>query len=144
MPIEPSTWSRVRAFLPAMVAVACAALAGCGPPGTVVTGVVTLDKRPVADALVEFYPVSGRGSVSVVTTDAAGRYRVNAAPTEMSVVIRATEKLGMKTSANGPPMMEFRNLLPERYNLHATTPLKAVPVRHKTVTIDFNMTSSGE
>lgn len=130
-------------MLPA-VAFTCATVAGCGSSATVLTGVVTLNENPVPGALVEFYPVSGRGSVIVATTDAAGRYRAKVSPTPMSVVIHKTESLGIKPSKNGPPVVDFRNLLPERYNVHATTPLKAEPVEHKTITIDLKMTSSGE
>jgi hypothetical protein len=62
------------------VAAACLLLAGgCSrserPPLGTVTGTVTLDGRPLADAVVAFTP-EGPGRTSLGTTDAAGRYRL--------------------------------------------------------------------
>jgi hypothetical protein len=62
------------------VAAACLLLAGgCTrtelPPLGTVTGTVTLDGRPLADAVVAFTP-EGPGRTSLGTTDAAGRYRL--------------------------------------------------------------------
>lgn len=54
-----------------------ACLLGCGdasPPLTPVSGRVTLDGRPLADAVLEFVPASG--SPSFGRTDARGRYEL--------------------------------------------------------------------
>lgn len=61
------------------VAVCLLLAGGCSrperPPLGTVTGTVTLDGRPLADALVAFTP-EGPGRTSLGTTDAAGRYRL--------------------------------------------------------------------
>ncbi len=69
-------------FRPCMIPVAavCLLLAGgCTradrPPLGTVTGTVTLDGRPLADAMVAFTP-EGPGRTSLGTTDATGRYRL--------------------------------------------------------------------
>lgn len=57
--------------------VAALSLGGCsggGPTLGSVTGTVTLDGRPLADADVEFAPREGRGSIGV--TDGQGRYEL--------------------------------------------------------------------
>jgi hypothetical protein len=134
--------SRFRMMHLAPAAVCLALLAGCGRPATVITGVVTLDEELVPNALIELFPLSGRGKVSVATTDASGRYRAVVTPTEMSVVIYATKLLGTKRDVGGMPTPDVHNLLPTRYNSHKTSPLKAVPVEQQTVTVDFNMSSA--
>ena len=44
---------------------------GCGQPQTVLTGLVTLDGKPIAGANLEFFPINGVGRVSVTETDAS-------------------------------------------------------------------------
>ena len=71
-----------RSSLPAVMAVGLLAtalcLAGCGgggqPDVAPVTGTVTLDSTPLAGAMVEFTPESGKASRAV--TDAEGRYEL--------------------------------------------------------------------
>lgn len=50
---------------------------GCGgdgrPPRVPVSGVITVDQKPVAEAAVMFLPVAG-GRPAIGTTDAAGRF----------------------------------------------------------------------
>ena len=59
-------------FLCAMVLV----IAGCGgdPNLATVTGKVTLDGEPLADAFLTFFPTGGEGSTSAGVTDANGEY----------------------------------------------------------------------
>lgn len=56
-----------------------AATGGCGsggPPLAEVTGTVTLDGKPVPNAVVIFNPVAAGGSTSLGKTDAQGNYRL--------------------------------------------------------------------
>jgi len=94
--------------------------AGCSgnkdlPPLGTVTGVVTLDGKPLADANVAFAPEHGR--TSIARTDAAGRYELyydgphkGAAVGRHRVIITAT------------PSMDEANpiLVPARYNAQTT------------------------
>lgn len=55
------------------------AVMGCGPGGPKlvdVTGTVTLDGKPVANAIVTFNPDFAGGSNSLGRTDASGKYRL--------------------------------------------------------------------
>lgn len=121
-------------------------LVGCGPPATVVTGLVTLDGQPVLNASLEFFPVSGNGRVSFTKTDAYGRYQVAVSPTRLKVVITATKADGKEKhpyDPGGPLVDRVVSALPARYGFQEKTPLVAEPVEGKTTTIDFPLTGSG-
>jgi len=133
------------AFARAGVAVATLlVIAGCSPPATVITGLVSLDGAPLSQATLEFFPVSGRGKVSFATTDQTGRYRADVSPTKLTVVVTAT-KVGGKApnpfDPNGEPIDRMVNAVPERFSYEEKTPLTADPVEGKTTTIDFALTS---
>ena len=120
-------------------------VAGCGQPATVLEGLVSLDGQPVANASIEFFPVSGKGRVSFTASDSTGRYRVDVWPTKLSVVITATKidgKVQDPYAAQGQMMDRVVNALPEKYGYQEKTPLVAEPVEGKTTTIDFALTSS--
>lgn len=54
-------------------------LTGCGKSGpklAEVEGTVTLDGKPLADVMLEFQPLGGKGSPSVGYTDKNGRFRL--------------------------------------------------------------------
>ncbi|MFN3193164.1 MAG: carboxypeptidase-like regulatory domain-containing protein [Aureliella sp.] len=60
-----------------IVALNCILLCGCGGSNlTKVSGTVTLDGKPVADAIVSFVPDTGEGPTSVGSTDSSGKYTV--------------------------------------------------------------------
>ena len=103
------------------------------PPLGTVSGVVTLDGQPLADATVFFTP-DGRGRTSIGTTGPDGRYRLaylrdiaGANPG------RHTVRITTAGEAGGPER------LPNRY--HARTVLEAT-VRNGTNTCDFALTSA--
>lgn len=120
-------------------------LAGCGKPATEIAGTVTLDGAPLPDAVLDMFPISGVGKVSVATTDAGGRYRAVVSPGRLSVVILAARVVGQMPDATGGGMIDARkSIVPKRYESHDTTPLVAEPVEGQTTTIDFTLTSSGQ
>ena len=59
-------------------AATCLLLSGCGTKLHEVSGVVTLDGQPVAEAGVMFQPTAG-GPVASGTTDAAGKFTLQCA-----------------------------------------------------------------
>lgn len=137
--------TRPSASVLRMVAAALIAVAGCGKPTTAITGLVTLDRNPVPNASLEFFPVSGKGRVSVTKTDATGRYRVAVWPTPLKVIVTATKIDGKVQDPYGPDgqtMDRVVNALPENYGYQEKTPLTAEPVEGKTTTIDFSLESS--
>ncbi len=117
---------------------------GCGQPQTVLTGLVTLDGKPIAGADLEFFPINGVGRVSFTETDASGRYRVTVAPTPISVTIIAIEVVGKIPDPAFPGSMidDARDVFPQQYASHETTPLSAEPVAGQTTTLDFALTST--
>jgi hypothetical protein len=139
--------SPVRQFSrsgPGLLALAVVLLTGCGGPATVITGLVTLDGQPVAQAVLEFFPVSGKGRVSFTKADETGRYRVTVSPTKLSVVVTATKVDGQQQNPydpDGPLIDRIINYLPSRYGYQEKTPLKVDPVENETTTIDLALTS---
>ena len=117
---------------------------GCGQPQTVLTGLVTLDGKPIAGANLEFFPINGVGRVSVTETDASGRFRVTVAPSALSVTVIAIEVVGKIPDPAFPGSMidDARDVFPQEYASHETTPLTAEPVEGQTTTIDFALTST--
>ena len=117
---------------------------GCGQPQTVLTGLVTLDGKPIAGANLEFFPINGVGRVSVTETDASGRFLVTVAPSALSVTDIAIEVVGKIPDPAFPGSMidDARDVFPQEYASHETTPLTAEPVEDKTTTIDFPLTSA--
>ena len=119
---------------------------GCGQPQTVLTGLVTLDGKPIAGADLEFFPINGVGRVSFTETDASGRYRVTVAPTPLSVTVTAIEVVGKIPDPVFPGSMtdDARDVFSQEYASHETTPLSADPVAGQTTTLDFAVTSASE
>ncbi len=123
------------------------ALAGCGSPATVITGLVTLDGKPVPRAALEFFPVSGKGRVSFTKADDAGRYRATVFPTKLSVVVTAAKVDGQEKNPydpDGPLIDRIINYLPAQYGYQEKTPLTADAVENQTTTIDFALTSDAK
>ena len=118
--------------------------AGCGRPATVITGVVSLDGRPLQDAGLEFFPVSGKGRVSFARTDAEGRYRATVSPSPQKVIVTALKVDGKQRNPfdpDGPLIDRFVDALPPAYSHQEQTPLVAEPAEGQTKTIDLAITS---
>jgi hypothetical protein len=89
---------------------------GCGPSGPALSpaeGTVTLDGRPVPNALVTFAPKDGTGSPSNGLTDAAGNYklrfnrdRYGVLPGAHNVTVEV-EKVSAEDVPEGEPVPEF-------------------------------------
>lgn len=119
--------------------------AGCGRPATVIQGVVSLDGRPLQDAGLEFFPVSGKGRVGFARTDAEGRYRAAVSPTPLKVIVTALRVDGKQKNPfdpDGPLIDRFVDALPPAYSHQEQTPLVAEPVEGQITTIDFAITPS--
>jgi len=88
-----------------------------------VNGHVTLDGKPLADAVVEFQPANGRASIG--TTDSSGYYelqytldRDGAIPGEHTVRI-TTERYASGGEGSSPLVEARKELLPARYNVES-------------------------
>ena len=115
------------------IAVFAPGAVGCSkssrPPLGIVSGAVTLDGRPLTDALVLFTP-DGPGRTSRATTDAGGRYELAYLRDIMGADLgRHVVRITTASDENGG-----RERLPKRY--HSATTLEAT-VEPGTNAIDF-------
>jgi hypothetical protein len=116
-------------------------LAGCGGPEHPdvgrVSGVVTLDGQPLAEATVMFQPTTGRASIA--TTDSAGKYSLTYLDGVPGAIL-GPHKVIIRTEIPGedgqPPIAKEK--LPTKY--HDLTELTA-EVKPGTNTFDFPLTS---
>lgn len=105
---------------------------GCGGPKLLpVTGVVTLDGEPVAEAGVMFLPIE-QGPATGGTTDAAGRFqltttnRLGVAPGGYHVTVTKREVTGGGMfDVGGPKSQKIKWFVPEKYSKPETSGLEA-------------------
>lgn len=114
-----------------------------------VSGTVTLDGEPLAEATIVFQPATGRPSFAV--TDNSGRYELQySAATKGAKLGR--HQVQISTYQEGDPAVEepeFQEPKPERvparYNVNAAdNPELSVEVTAGSNTIDFSLSSEGE
>lgn len=135
-------------------------IAGCGKgvvqpdPSVVVTGVVTMDGKPLAKATVRFVPEDGakQGFGGAGITDSAGKYElrslvgedaaVGTPPGKYKVIITKMVKPdGSVADMMEPPMMSgARESIPLRYSDTASSSLTET-VASSGGTFDFELTS---
>ena len=121
-------------------------LMGCGGPGNVaeVSGQVTFDSQPLADATVQFQPIAGN-SPSAAITDSSGHYTLRyTRETEGAEIGEHTVTISTYLSGNEdaePPRPAVPEKLPQKYN--AKTELKAT-VKAGSNTLDFPLESKGK
>ena len=115
--------NRMRCVLCFVVLCCLVGLSGCGGGGreTVeVTGTVTLDGQPVADAAVMFSGPDG-GSPATTMTDATGHFTVQAAPGSNGVAVSKLQTSG-NAAVGGDGLMPAtgavavpQSLVPKKY-----------------------------
>lgn len=122
------TLARTRVLTPLLWLAALTLWAGCGKngPATVpVTGVVTLDGSPVAEAGVMFAGPEGGSPMSAVT-DAQGQFHLNALVGVNLVAVSKTKQVGgaaakpagdepMLMPASAVPTVEPQWIVPKKY-----------------------------
>jgi hypothetical protein len=97
-----------------------AMITGCAPQGPVtvqVTGTVTLDGEPVEGATVGFRPTEGTPGTG--TTDASGKFTLNATPGQNGVAVYKSEVVGEVAAADEETTateIETKSLLPIKYS----------------------------
>lgn len=118
-------------------------LAGCGGPEHPevgrVSGVVTLDGQPLAEATVMFQPTEGRASIA--TTDSAGKYSLiylDGVPGAKLGAHKAIIRTEIPGEDGQPPIAKEK--LPKKY--HEQTELVA-DVKPGSNTFNFELTSQG-
>lgn len=119
-----------------------------------VEGLVTLDGKPLVDAVVSFVPkTSGMGEDAAGRSNAKGIYKVSslrglpekgAMEGDYAITVSKSEKVDLavpKMTLDGEPItFEMKNILPSDYKDPAKTPLSAKVVKGKN-RIDLNLKS---
>jgi hypothetical protein len=126
------------------------ALGGCGSGGLAsVSGTVTLDGKPLANALVNFQPLDGEDSAraSAGTTDAEGRYSLRLVLTNKAGAVVGKHRVSIGTlttdDTDPPPNKPLpKDPIPARYNAKSELTFE-VPAGG-TRTADFALTSGTE
>ena len=130
--VSPITWVFVA------VAVCCVAGCGGGDLGRV-SGTVTLDGQPLADALVSFYPEDGRPSMG--TTDADGNYDLSFTPTEAGAmignhIVRITVAQVEGEGEEGGRLP--KETIPAKYNSKSELKAEVKPGKNRNVNFDLS------
>lgn len=111
----------MRQLISGLLVAVAAAVSGCGGGTASVSGVVTLDGKPVEGASVSFAPVSGDGGGiggSYGKTDAQGRYELRTVVGDRSGAAPGKHKVTISLSKPDPknPEGAEKNLIPAKYN----------------------------
>ena len=116
-------------------------LAGCGGPEHPevgrVSGVVTLDGQPLAEATVMFQPTKGRASIA--TTDSAGKYSLiylDGVPGAMLGAHKVIIRTEIPGEDGQPPIAKEK--LPKKYHDHTELTAEVKPGSN---TFDFELKS---
>jgi len=107
------------------------AASGCGPHYHPVSGRITLDKQPLADAGVMFHPKAA-GPVGSAVTDANGNFQLvmanhsGALAGDYVVTVIKQKVTGVRSDESVEPEgVRTEWLTPERYSKRDSSPLKA-------------------
>jgi len=115
-----------------------------------ITGIVTLEKKPLTGAEVTFNPSTKDGKTAFAKTDKRGHFTASAMPGEYRVTITlfAYEEKPMDpdeakkyTSREGkaPPTPKARNIVPEKYASSQGTPLAVTVTRRGNKPFQFTL-----
>lgn len=135
-------WLRCCGLVVAGIMV-CAAGVGCGKAKTIVSGTVTLDGKPLAEALLQFVPLGPEGRTGAVRTDSQGRYQVELSPHPVRVAVSARTVVGQERDGKDGPMIDvFKELVPARFSDLHTSELTLAPLEGRNPGCDFSLTST--
>jgi hypothetical protein len=101
-----------------------------------VSGVVTLDGKPLGSALVVFLSANGRSAFG--PTDAAGRYKIRYLADVWGAEIGANV-VQIETQTAGPSSASYRDPIPTRYNSASELKVTVAPGSN---TFNFDLTTN--
>lgn len=140
----------------AFVLAVCVVFSGCGggPKVATVTGVITMDGEPIANANISFHPETGRGSTG--QTDSEGRYELlftqgrkgavlGNHKVTISTKVYAQESRDVDYDGNesGNAVKGRAESMPDKYRVKSATILTA-EVKSGKNEIDFPLSSDSE
>ena len=134
-------FARAASFL-ALVMLAILS-AGCGPSGpkiAYVTGKVTMDGKPLANATVVFIPENGRPAGA--STDANGNYVLNFSQGRRGAIpgnnsIRISTQRDPTPGENGTAIPGAKETIPARYNSASELTFTVEPGKRNTANFDL-------
>lgn len=132
-------------MLPFMLGLVAAG--GCGQPRTVVTGVVTLDGKPIEKGILTFTPERRDAPTATAVTDRNGVYSLEVSAVPFRVTIVAQRVVGQTkndVNPNGPPMDVVEDVVPGRYGDPATTTLRTEPAARRRTVANFELSSESK
>lgn len=120
------------------------AVAGCssgGPDIAYVTGRVTMDGKPLANAAVVFIPENGRPAGA--TTDADGNYVLNFTQGRRGAIpgknlIRVSTQREAQEDASGKPIPASRETVPAKYNTNTSLEFTVEPKKKNVANFDLD------
>ena len=126
-----------------MLPILALAFAGCGPGGpeiASVTGRVTMDGQPLANATIVFIPENGRPAGA--STDANGRYELNFTQGRRGAIpgkntIRVTTQRDPYQDNDGKNIPGSRETIPPRYNTETTLEFMVEPKKRNVADFDL-------
>lgn len=134
---------RRRFWLLVAASAACVVVGGCGKAKTTVSGTVTLDGKPLAEALLQFVPLGPEGRTGAVRTDSQGWYQVELSPHPVRVAVSARTIVGQERDGKDGPMIDvFKELVPARFSDLSKSELTLQPVEGRNAGCDFALTST--
>ncbi len=132
-----------RYFAALVVLGALLGAGGCsrsGPEIAYVTGRVTMDSKPLANAAVVFIPENGRPAGA--TTDADGNYVLNFTQGRRGAIpgknlIRISTQREAQQDASGKPIPGSRETVPAKYNTNTTLEFTVEPKKKNVANFDL-------
>lgn len=110
----------MRQLITGLLVAAAVSAGGCGGGPAAVSGVVTLDGKPVEGASVSFAPSGADGGIggSYGKTDAQGRYELRTVIGDRSGAAPGKHKVAISLSKPDPnnPEGAAKDLIPAKYN----------------------------
>ncbi|GAA4437044.1 carboxypeptidase regulatory-like domain-containing protein [Bremerella cremea] len=114
---SPRLASLLMTFVGILAVSGCTSAPSDLPELAPVTGTVTLDSKPLANASVSFE--SSNGQVAFGQTDAEGHYELNFRDGAKGAEV-GENKVRIETVLEGPPAPNYRDPIPAKYNSKST------------------------
>lgn len=124
----------IAAILTCVLLIGCSGKVDAPPLGTV-TGKVTLDGKPVTNAIVNFE--SANGQVAFGNTDPSGNYELKFRDGLKGAEV-GMNKVRIETILDAPPPAGYKDPIPAKYNSRSTLQMSVQAGKN---THDFELTS---